>query len=149
MSFAIDHMARGSRRIVHRPEQELQIRIISFCAYSMTFNGRSITEWLYHCPNGGKRNATEAGILKAMGVRPGVNDLILPISCGGFGGLYIELKATEKQGLTDSQIDFHQRLREGGQKVTTCRSLTQTVNAIVDYMRPAGTLFVLRAQPHE
>jgi hypothetical protein len=48
--------------------------------------------WLWHCPNGGKRDAKEATGMKAQGVRAGVVDLHLDVPRGGFHGLKIELK---------------------------------------------------------
>lgn len=144
--FGMDHATVGPRRIKNRPEQDMQRKIMDFVRFAMTYNNRPLTDWLFHVPNGGKRSGHEAAILKSIGVKPGVNDLVLPIACGGFGGLWIELKADKHSVLTDNQIAFHQRLREGGQKVATCRSLDETVNAICDYLRPSG-LFVLRAQP--
>lgn len=47
---------------------------------------------LYHIPNGGKRDAKTATILKRQGVKAGVPDLHLPVARGGYHGLYIELK---------------------------------------------------------
>ena len=47
---------------------------------------------LFHIPNGGKRNITTAKRLKAEGVKAGVPDLFLPVSRGGFFGLFIEMK---------------------------------------------------------
>ena len=47
---------------------------------------------LYHVPNGGKRNPTEAARFKAMGVKAGVPDLCLPVPMNGYAGLYIDMK---------------------------------------------------------
>ena len=61
-----------------------------------------LREYLYHVPNGGKRNPKEAARMNGMGVRAGVSDFCLPVPRGAFHGLYLELKAgdnkpTEKQ----------------------------------------------------
>ena len=48
--------------------------------------------WLFHPANGGNRDPATAGRMKAMGVRRGVPDLILPVPRGRFCGLAIELK---------------------------------------------------------
>lgn len=58
----------------------------------------------YAVPNGGKRDVREASKLKAMGVRPGVADMVFL----GEGGktVFIELKAA-KGVLSDSQKLFH------------------------------------------
>jgi len=47
---------------------------------------------LYHCPNGGSRNAIEGAKFKRMGVRAGVADLILNIPRHGYGSLCLEAK---------------------------------------------------------
>ena len=48
--------------------------------------------WLFHAANGGNRDPATAGKMKAMGVRRGVPDLLLPVPRGRFCGLAIELK---------------------------------------------------------
>jgi hypothetical protein len=54
-----------------------------------------ILHWLIHVPNGGRRSRGEAGKLRAMGVRKGVSDWILPFPSpnGRFAGLAVELKS--------------------------------------------------------
>lgn len=49
-------------------------------------------ELAFHVPNGGLRAKGVAGELKAMGVRPGVPDILLPVAARGYIGLAIELK---------------------------------------------------------
>lgn len=49
-------------------------------------------EWLYHCPNGEKRDAFTAQRLKQQGVKAGILDLALDVARGGYHGLRIELK---------------------------------------------------------
>jgi len=56
----------------------------------------------FHCPNGGYRTKAEAGILKAMGVRPGVSDLILLHQNKTFA---LELKAQGGRA-TEEQMAF-------------------------------------------
>ena len=50
-------------------------------------------EYMYHVPNGGKRDAATAVALKRQGVKAGVPDIMLPAARAGYHGLYIELKA--------------------------------------------------------
>lgn len=56
----------------------------------------------FHVPNGGYRTKAEAGILKAMGVRPGVADLILLHRNKTFA---LELKAQGGRA-TEEQMAF-------------------------------------------
>ena len=60
---------------------------------------------LYHIPNGGKRDAKTATILKRQGVKAGVPDLHLPVARGGYHGLYIELKVGDNT-TTKKQKDW-------------------------------------------
>jgi len=76
---------------------------------------------LYAVPNGGHRNKATAGRLKAEGVRRGVPDVCLPVPRGGYGALYIELKAPREPGggkragrLSQSQADYGAALLRAG-----------------------------------
>lgn len=51
-----------------------------------------VLEWLYHCPNGEKRDSFTAQRLKQQGVKSGILDLALDVARGGYHGLRIELK---------------------------------------------------------
>ena len=90
------------RRIINRPEQEQQQALFAWAKIAE----RSYPQlaFLFHPPNGGRRNPREAGILKSMGVKPGVPDVLLPVP-GALSrfGLAFEFKAgkgreTEAQG---------------------------------------------------
>ncbi len=69
--------------------------------------------WLFHVPNGGKRNAREAARLQTQGVIAGVADLFLPYPSREYHGLFIELKA-EGGKLTDNQRAFLQAMVSRG-----------------------------------
>lgn len=140
MNWATVHKISPPRARPKHLEDDLQRTVVQTVAYTMRYQGRPLTDWLYAVPNGGKRNPREAARLKAQGVKAGVNDLVLPIASGGFGGLYLELKIG-KNTLTDSQLDFHQRAREGGQCVATCWTLDQAVQVISGYMLKAPGVF--------
>lgn len=47
---------------------------------------------LYAIPNGGHRSRATAARLKTEGVKAGMPDLHLPVACGPYHGLYIEMK---------------------------------------------------------
>jgi hypothetical protein len=144
MSWTQEHSANGlqnrRKRVGSRKEQALQKQIIDYVRYAMRYNGRPLTDWLFHVPNGGARSVVEGAIFKGLGVKPGVPDLVLPILSGGYGGLWIELKDQDRP-LTDAQSDYHQRLREAGQCVTTSRSLDEVVQLISSYMLKAPGQF--------
>lgn len=45
-------------------------------------------QYMYHVPNGGKRDAATAVALKRQGVKAGVPDIMLPAARAGYHGLY-------------------------------------------------------------
>ena len=53
-------------------------------------------QYMYHVPNGGKRDAATAVALKRQGVKAGVPDIMLPAARAGYHGLYIELKGGQE-----------------------------------------------------
>lgn len=88
---------------------------------------------LYAIPNGGHRSKTTAGRLKDEGVKAGVPDLHLPISRGGFVGLWIEMKSPIGK-LSENQKQWAQKLQDAGHKVEVCRSAQEAINVIVWYL---------------
>jgi len=88
---------------------------------------------LYHCPNGGSRHPAEAVHLKKLGVKPGVPDLFLPYPCGGYNGLFIEMKA-ENGVLRATQRDWIEWLREVGYAAYVCHGADAAINCIKEYL---------------
>ncbi len=64
-------------------------------------------------PNGGLRAKATAGKLRAEGVRAGVPDLVLPLACRGFHGLWLEVKRLDGT-LDPDQIDWLRYLASAG-----------------------------------
>lgn len=95
---------------------------------------RAIAEWLqwavppppdgpawFHPPNGGGRSKAEAGIFKAMGVKPGVPDLVFIWKGSAIG---VEIKPP-KQGLTGSQPERHLEWTLAGAVMTVVHSIDE------------------------
>ena len=89
---------------------------------------------LYHVPNGGKRNAAEAARFKQQGVKAGVPDLCLPVPCGTYHGLYIELKA-EGGKPSGNQLLWLEKLRQQGFCAVLCYGAKAAISTIEHYMR--------------
>lgn len=95
-------------------------------------------QYLFHIPNetvGGKgwliRN-------RQLGVRSGVPDLMLPIPCGGFHGLFIEMKA-EKGRVSHTQELWLRALNQLGYKAIVCRGWKEARDEICKYLERSAT----------
>jgi len=118
------------RRIVNRPEQTLQCHVAD------------ALRWLKpNClwssiPNEGKRSRLIGGMLKKMGMRPGMGDLVFLWSDGC--GL-IELKAPGETQ-SDNQIAVEKECIERGIRYAVCWSLDHVIDVLVRWGRlPPGT----------
>ncbi len=89
-------------RAIRRPEQALQRAVVEHLRL------RGVKGLVFfHVPNGGARRRIEAGILKGMGVRAGVSDLIL-VHAGKIFAMEFKApggRATEAQMAFLSDID--------------------------------------------
>lgn len=108
---------------------------------------------LYAIPNGGYRDKITAGKLKAEGVKKGVPDVFLPLTCPRFAGLYVELKRpkTTKAGVrksevvdqragttSDEQDDWIGYLRSVGYAVGVAFNWREAAKQIEQYVRECG-----------
>jgi len=80
----------------------------------------------WHTPNGGKRRKTEAAILKGLGVRAGVSDLIFVHNSRIFA---LELKAPEGRP-TESQMEFISDLNAAGGYGCIAHGLDRALKAL-------------------
>lgn len=91
---------------------------------------------MYHVPNGGKRSKAEAGIFRAMGVKPGVPDVMLPVARQGYHGLYIEMKRTEGGRVSAEQRQWLDALAEQGYKTEVAYGWEQARKILEGYLDP-------------
>lgn len=90
---------------------------------------------LFSVPNGGKRDRTTAGKLKAEGALPGVSDLILLKSNAQYGALLIEMK-TEKGRQSPEQKEWQKAVCSDKEyKYTVCHSFDEFKKEIEDYLK--------------
>jgi len=72
----------------------------------------------FSIPNEGKRSARNGMRLKQMGMLPGVSDIFIAIPSNNYHGLFIELKAKNKNGIYNkprlSQILFQEKVQSAG-----------------------------------
>ena len=120
------HNVRSRKRPSHE-ESGLQISCVNW------FRLQYPNHVLFACPNGGFRNAREAGILKAEGVMPGVADLFLMYAAHGYHGLFIEMK-TETGKLSDYQMKFREKCRGLRYDYIICRSFADFIKIVNIYL---------------
>ena len=97
-------------------------------------------QYMYHVPNGGKRDAATAVALKRQGVKAGVPDIMLPAARAGYHGLYIELKAGKNTTTKKQKEWLEYQRQQSGYYQHCCNG-----NAL-DYLHfsPPYLLFLLR-----
>lgn len=99
-------------------EDEEQKAVINWCQYNL---GRwPELEYIFHVPNGEKREPWVGRKLELMGVKRGVPDLMLLVPRGGFHGLLLEMKRIDKN-MSDLSKDQRRFLAfENVQGFATC-----------------------------
>lgn len=88
-------MSFSQRRPIHRTEEREQARLVAWSHLPAVRAIMPVLAWLHHSPNGGRRDAFTGAQLKAMGVKRGFPDLILPVQSRGYPGLAIEMKSAD------------------------------------------------------
>lgn len=110
-------------------EENTQIACVKWFAYQYP----EYYPYLHHSPNGGKRNAREAGRFKAMGVKPGFPDIAIYLFAEGCNGLFIEMK-TGKGRQTEYQKEWQRMLTGQGCRYEVCRSFEEFKETVEDYI---------------
>lgn len=125
------NLPRVIRKKPAQPEYCQQVELFRWAA----FNRQKYPELelLYASANGGKRNLVVARKLKTSGVKAGVPDIHLPVPCGIYHGLWVEMKA-DKGKPTELQLWWHERLRAQGHRVEVCYSWEEAVKIIEGYL---------------
>lgn len=88
---------------------------------------------LHAIPNAGKRSKRVGGQMVAEGLRKGVPDMCLPVACGDFHGLYIELKAQGGR-VSDVQKEWIAALRAQGYRAEVCVGADAAWDVICEYL---------------
>ena len=126
---------RSIAMITLTEEQEIQCALFDW-AEIMIKQGKYSDELksMYHPANEGKRSNISGAILKRMGLKRGVCDVVLPAPRGGYGSLYIELK-TPTGEISQEQKDFMRLMRKVGNFACVCRSWTSAAKLIEKYLK--------------
>lgn len=110
-------------------ESQMQISCVNWFRYQFP----QYQKLLFSVPNGGRRTATEAKILKAEGVVAGVSDLILLVPSAGFFALCIEMKVKPNKQ-SDLQKEWHTLVEGYGYKYEVVYSLEEFREIINEYL---------------
>lgn len=102
----------------------------------------AVVEWcdlhdvlVYHIANERKAPLATIQALKRQGMRPGVPDLCVPVPKGGYGALYIEMKAGGSRNKpTEAQIAWIAKLRRSGNAAYVCYGAENAIACIEHYM---------------
>jgi len=94
------------------------------CEHLQIRGARNIVWW--HTPNGGKRNRIEAAIMKGLGVRAGVSDIIAVHEGKAFA---LELKA-EGGRPTEAQLQFIDDFQAAGGHAVVAEGLDEALRVL-------------------
>lgn len=89
--------------------------------------------WIHHSPNGGQRSGFTGAQMKALGVKRGFPDLILPVAVNGATGLAIEMKTTTGR-TTPEQDGWLTHLTSQGWKCRVARSAEEARAIVCSYL---------------
>lgn len=151
--MAVQRDLFGKHKRFARPSDEQ-----AHCRALMDWAGRQRNlypelDYLFHVPNGGKRQkeiaidaktgeeyewCPEGNRLKLMGLKPGVPDYFLPVARGDYRGLFIEMKdcdpGKEDQKTSRAQKHWLRFLGEQGYCARPCPSWEHARDLILDYL---------------
>ena len=116
-----------------RGEEREQARLIRWSHRPIVRELAPALAWLFHTPNGGKRDGFTGAQMRAMGVKPGVPDLLMPIGTAAFVGLAIEMKAPDGR-VSTAQSDWLGILAQNGWKTAVCFSADEAYAVICEYI---------------
>lgn len=88
---------------------------------------------MFAIPNGGHRHKAVARKMKAEGVKAGVPDIFLPVSRGGYGGLFVEMKYGRNKP-SQKQLRWIDALAEQNFLAIVCYGFEDAKEQIIDYL---------------
>lgn len=126
-------MATSTTKKTGRTEEAEQARVIKWSHRKLVRDLMPDLRWLHHSPNGGKRDAFTGAQMKALGVKPGFPDLLLPVRSGNHPGLVIEMKSATGK-VTPEQADWLDHLTSQQWATAVARSAEEARTVLCDYL---------------
>lgn len=120
-------------RPTNRGEEIEQARVIKWSHKVAVRDLMPALRWLHHSPNGGKRDALAGAQMKALGVKPGWPDLILPARSRGNPGLVIEMKSATGS-TSKEQKEWLAHFEQQGWRVEVARSAQEARTILCQYL---------------
>lgn len=116
-----------------RTEEQEQARFVRWTHRAQVRAIAPALAWLHHSPNGGKRDAFTGAQMRALGVKPGFPDLILPTRSGPHPGLAIEFKSATGRTSPD-QREWIAHLEAQGWATHVARSAQEARSIACQYL---------------
>ena len=114
-------------------EDAIQTAVIDW-AKLVKYKGKTLSDYIHHSPNGGKRDKAQAGIFKAMGTKAGYPDLTLNIARHGYHAMFIEMKRSNDEYPSPTQRKRMKMLTDEGNYCVVCKSFDHAVRELKWYM---------------
>lgn len=116
-----------------RTEEREQARLIKWTHIPAVRAIAPDLAFLFHVPNGGRRDGLTGSQMTALGVKRGVPDLWLPIPSISANGLIIEMKSAIGRTSPD-QVRWMDRLTIAGWYCIISRSAEEGREALIAYL---------------
>ena len=113
-------------------ESAEQQQLFTWAAYQAAIHPE--LRLMYHIPNEGQRSRGTGGRMVGEGLKKGVPDICLPVSRGGYHGLYIEMKRTKGGKLTPEQAEWLSALEAQGYQAERCDGWEAATKVITEYL---------------
>jgi hypothetical protein len=115
----------NARRCRAQPERGLTVAVGELLTW-----GAKPGTWWTHFPAGGKRSVITGAILKAMGTRRGVPDLLVVFDGRLFG---LELKNGRRGKLSPAQVECQAALRAAGAVVGVAGTIDEALDLLTEW----------------
>lgn len=93
-----------------------------------------LVDYTLHIGNERKSTYYAGYIMKRMGVLKGASDLFMAWPCGGYHGLFIEVKSKTGRP-TPEQLDFIKRMNEVGYFAKLCYGAEEVISTMKEYLK--------------
>lgn len=124
---------RSAPKSTTRSEEIEQAKVIKWSHKVAVRDLLPALRWLHHSPNGGKRDAFTGAQMKALGVKPGFPDLILPFGARLSVGLVIEMKSASGQ-TSDAQKEWLAHFEAQKWEIRVARSAQEARTILCQYL---------------